>query len=442
MRTKRRGHSDDWFSPRSYPHFDAPVTFRPAAEKVLSRFVANPGAHRFLPLVSFESRTRRWRRDPETGIVGEKWKRRALAYCSNSDAHIFAAVGWDLADRYEAVLAHAGLESVVVGYRRGLSNVTVARDAFGDVRRLGVCTTLALDVEDFFPSISHRVLKECWQAVLGEGLPPAHYAVFRALTRYSTVDRRACLKRLGVQPSLPSRKLPRPLCSLAQFQRLVRGRKPRGLIETNLKAHGIPQGTPISALAANVAMLDFDRAVSVEAARVGGTYRRYSDDILIISPPDAAEPLEAFVRTALTLHAGGLRLNEGKTSRVVFSGAPLPADARPMQYLGFLFDGQRVLLRPSTVSRFYGRMRRSVQVIKHDLARGHFAGSAIGGREVLQRRGLFRKFSNLGRDSLLRTYARVAGNAFERRAIVRQLRRHLRRLDELTRSLRGAPRKT
>ena len=50
------------------------------------------------------------------------------------------------------------------------------------------------------------------------------------------------------------------------------------------KEYRIPQGTPISALAANIAMIDFDIEMVREINALGGSYRRYSDDILVVVP--------------------------------------------------------------------------------------------------------------------------------------------------------------
>lgn len=436
MRSRRRNKPVDWFLPRSYPHFDRPVSERSTAEGIVASFVASPARYRFLPLIAFKRWARRWRTDEKSGRARESWKKRPLAYCSNRDAHVLAYVGWELSAAYEEALRRAGLDNVVVGYRRGRSNVTTARDAFADVQRMGTCTTTALDLQGFFDTIRHRVLKRCWEDVLGGGLPSHHYAAFRAITRFASVERGACLKRLGLPPRTPSKKLPRPLCSPDAFRAAIRGRKDAsgsgGLVEVNQNDFGIPQGTPMSAIAANVAMFRFDSALAAEATRVGGTYRRYSDDILLVCPPAVADALLDFLRDALVRHCDGLTLNDSKTSRVEFPGGRLPANVRHMQYLGFLFNGERAVLRASTISRFYGRMRRAVAAAQHELASDKFQGSPKGGRPILQRRKLIHSFSHLGRDSLLRTYAKVAGDVFQRRAIMRQLRRHLERLNSLT----------
>ncbi|MFK5281447.1 hypothetical protein ACI3PL_17985, partial [Lacticaseibacillus paracasei] len=47
---------------------------------------------------------------------------------------------------------------------------------------------------------------------------------------------------------------------------------------------GIPQGTSMSAVLANVYMIPFDHAMKTLAQSYGGIYRRYSDDFVLLIP--------------------------------------------------------------------------------------------------------------------------------------------------------------
>ena len=55
---------------------------------------------------------------------------------------------------------------------------------------------------------------------------------------------------------------------------------------TVTKDFGIPQGSPISAVLANIYMLDFDYEINKYLESIGGIYRRYSDDMVAICPLD------------------------------------------------------------------------------------------------------------------------------------------------------------
>src|SRR5690606_31674233 len=79
---------------------------------------------------------------------------------------------------------------------------------------------------------------------------------------------------------------------------------------------GIPQGLPISAVLANLYMYDADQRIQQSIRKLGGTYRRYSDDILLIVPNGRGAEAESVVKIEL----GKIRLqvNSAKTVRCRF----------------------------------------------------------------------------------------------------------------------------
>lgn len=418
---------DDWFRPKNLPHFDRPLLSRDEALRVAS----DPEAvaqHPFLPLISFSKTHRRFTSGPNGRAIG-RTKVRPLAVCANRDASIFAYYAHLLRDSYEGLLGPLGIDSCVVGYRKGSSNIAIARDAFAEIAKRGRCLALALDIDGFFDNIPHAVLKEGWARVLGRSggdLPDDHYALFKALTRYSKVDRDRCLERLDLpRPHDDGLSgLPKPLCSIGDFRRLVRGDAGMAsLIERNRKPWGIPQGTPLSPVAANVAMLGFDAALAAEAARVGAFFKRYSDDILIVCDPGDADCLERFVGAALADHAPGLRLKDEKAQRVRFFGTRTRCQPAPLQYLGFTFDGRQMLLRASTLAR---QLRRAAAAVRWAKARHAMARAGkIEGRPTIHRKSLLARFSHLGAGNFHTGYAARSGRLMGTRAIGRQLRNHM-----------------
>ena len=77
---------------------------------------------------------------------------------------------------------------------------------------------------------------------------------------------------------------------------------PSKLVSTYRENHGIPQGTPLSGgggihLDARIPI----RAVKAAVDACGGSYRRYSDDILILCAPEYIAALEGEVNRALKL---------------------------------------------------------------------------------------------------------------------------------------------
>jgi len=58
---------------------------------------------------------------------------------------------------------------------------------------------LALDISGFFDNLGHANLKKQWCSVLEKDvLPHDHYNLFKAVTRFSRVDKAACLSALTI----------------------------------------------------------------------------------------------------------------------------------------------------------------------------------------------------------------------------------------------------
>ena len=249
--------------------------------------------------------------------------------------------------------------------------------------------------------------------LLGGGpLPEDHYKVFRALAVAAKIDRAELLERLGFPASARDRDLPRPLGSIAEFRGLRAAVAGSGkLIRRHTGKKGIPQGTPLSAMAANLSMLEFDTVVHAAVSAVGGSYRRYSDDILILCSAEHLTALEAAVEDALRVHTTTLLLNADKREEARFA-LPGPAlvvyppkiSAKPLQYLGFTFDGKRACIRGGTLSRCYRRMASSVRVAK--VRAGLAKVGKIDGRNVIHTREVLASHSHLGSRSFVNSYAR------------------------------------
>jgi len=167
----------------------------------------------------------------------------------------------------------------------------------------------------------------------------------------------------------------------------------------------------LSALAANLSMLEFDTAVHAAVSALGGSYRRYSDDILILCSAEHMTALEAAIEDALKVYTRTLSLNADKREEAHFA-LPGPVlvpctpktSAKPLQYLGFTFDGERACIRSGTLSRYYRRMSSSVRVAK--LRAGLAKVGKIDGRDVIHKREVLASHSHLGSRSFVSSYAR------------------------------------
>ena len=323
----------DW-SPalKHYPHFDKPI--RPNDIEALVRDADAVSRNSFYPFMRFEEKWQPFR-DKQGGKPDKKI--RQLRFASRRDAYIYSYYRHLLRDPYEAALAARGLGDNVIAYRKlatadgkGKSNIDFALDAFNVIRDYGDAAVVTLDISKFFESIDHEFLRQKWCALLGvTELPNDHRAVFRAITRYAIVDRDAAYERLGYltwQAKGLSRipvyttgfkDMPRQLCSNADFREKICGKGGgfASLIETNKDDFGIPQGSPISDMLANLYLIDFDSALKAYVDGIGGVFFRYSDDIIIVIPGGEAEAVAAeisqwpkFRSTALKLSLRPARL--------------------------------------------------------------------------------------------------------------------------------------
>jgi hypothetical protein len=375
-----------------------------------------------------------------------------------------------LAEAYEAELARLGLNDCVLAYRRiptktgdgGKCNIHFAQDAVLKVRELGDCCVLALDISSYFESLDHAKLLALWCRMLGVNrLSDDHFRVFEAITQYAVVDKKQVYERLGhfgekrhaktgkpINGYLtPFRNIPRQLCHGSEFrEKIAGGNGQKSLIKKNFKPYGIPQGAPISDLLANLYLIDFDRTVNRLVADAGGAYFRYSDDILIAVPGDAAEGMKWLAEVQLLIHDHGKKLviKEDKSAVYVFtrSGADQKFQhvsgkqgVNGLEYLGFRYDGRRVYLRDSTLSGLWRKVTFAARRDANIFARKHADKDAAELQAMFNYERLVKEFGKVEdfgekqddyRKWTFWTYSRRAAEIFGPlgKAILRQLRGH------------------
>jgi len=362
---------------KQYPHFDAPIDLHQAIKLANSpELVArNP----FFPFLQYK---KSW--VPFRGDGKSTPKDRLIRYACRRDSIIFSRYRHLLSDLYEERLKQLGIDRSVIAYRtipvseknpRGKCNIHFAKEAFEEIKKLGSCCAVVMDISKYFENIDHSLLKEKWYQLLGKSaLPDDHFAVFKAITRYAVVDRKKALQALGYLDADGRRKDPgaglcKQLCNGEEFREKIAGGGKGGhsLIERNSNPYGIPQGAPLSDVLANLYLIGFDAKVLEWVERKGGFYRRYSDDLLVVIPGGESEAKNvfSFVSDEIRRHGNELRIKSDKTSVVCFTSSggrliySIPHGAKTsngLEYLGFRFDGRRVYLRDSTVSRFYRKL--------------------------------------------------------------------------------------
>jgi RNA-directed DNA polymerase len=415
------------FTPRGYLHFDSPIS-REGAEAIATdpQMVAR---HSFYPFITYPIVTQKIRKGEDDRVVKLAPKTRWIAYAAHKDSHIFTHYSEILMARYEPALRERDLHESVTAFRsiNRQRNIHFANHVFDFIAATGPCAVLAMDFSDFFGNLDHAHLKDAWRRLLNEEvLPEDHYAVFKGITRFCTVERDLLYRALGIDPRDPIRR--HRLCSAREFREIVRG---GNLLQPNERPRGIPQGSPISAVLSNVYMMEFDQEVNAFAVAHGGLYRRYCDDILLVLP--TSELRQGAIELVRRLCGEFfLPVNEEKTELIDFTieGGRLTT-LKPLQYLGFTFDGRNKRIRPASVARYYKKMRKGVRRAKAIRARSDEA-RGIPFRTYLKRKKLYRLYSYLGRRNFL-SYAFEAARIMRDPGIKKQVKKHWRRLQEAIR---------
>lgn len=385
----------NWFKPKPYTHISPKLSFE--NQGFVKGYVSNANTiqkHSFYPLIHRTIVTKRYKKigitEDGTVIKGHKKKLpngkiestakyREIFYCNHLDAHIYSYYTHEILEPlYENELKKdKKLDNSVLAYRRikspnssrCKSNIDFANETFNliryDERPLAV---LALDISKFFDSLDHKLLKKAWCKLLSRiDLPKDHYNLYKSLINFSYVEINDLLKEFGYKH--PNELIQDEVLSFVTTGSVFRDRiKERGYIKSNpfrMKSEnsshkvGIPQGTPISAFLANLYLLEFDKELIELTSKHNSAYRRYSDDILIVCPIEDYQEIESIIYSLVKKYL--LLIQPEKTQRTFFHNGRLINNSKPLTYLGFQFDGKNILLKSSSLSKFYRNMKRLVK---------------------------------------------------------------------------------
>lgn len=385
-------HPENVWEPRDkdikrYVHFDRKISY--SKLKLLANDPKQVASHAFFPLLLFKVEWVKFRK------AGRREKKtRPIRYSSRIDAAIFARYRSILSKLYEKELDRRGLSAVPVAYRKlpkagggHKCNIDIAKDVFLFIREVGDCFVTVVDIKAYFESLDHDKIRYYWEALLGHPLPPDHEAVFKAVTKYTVVDLRHLFQRLELHSPIGAstrqerrtRKVDqlkrlhyKQICTPVEFRTIVAGSTPGrpSLLQKNGFDFGIPQGTPISDIIANFYLLDFDQTMNAWAESLGGIYRRYSDDIVVIIPKRedrSADEAKKILQKEIKKHGRHLKIQDKKVCYSEFYriGSSLKynriygkSSPNGLEYLGFEFNGENVKIKNSTLSNAWRKIKR------------------------------------------------------------------------------------
>lgn len=403
-------------SKRTYRHFDNRIRLSSSNEWLRAKLTPEEiSKHAFYPLINAAIITPRYKKDKD-GRRFKEVKLRPIAYASHFDSLIYSYYAYGLGELYENYIRENGFyESVLAYLKKGKSNINFSYEVFSQIVEYGDCVAIALDVKGFFDNLDHEILKKNWTKICRESvLPDDHYNVLKSLTKFSMVDKEY-LERLFPDKNNLNRS--GRYCSPKEFREVVRKsgnikvNDNRNQIKTSGRFNelsGIPQGTPISAVLSNIYMIDFDFELSSYAKLNNMIYRRYCDDILLVCRKSDCEGAMTFISDLMS--KAELKINEDKTVITEFRSdvhghfyAFNPSCNRQskLQYLGFEFDGHRIYVRSSSISRYKRRLKSA-------LKKGHKASMGKNSKsDLIFRRKLYKRFGVAGNRNFLQYMIRA-----------------------------------
>lgn len=424
----------DWFKLKRYPHIGFPLE---AKDRIIwiEKYVKTPetvAKHAFLPFIHKTYSQRKFRKkyfevngEPilATNLATNKTfvprhaeeKVREIYYAGHLDALIFSYYSDILSDKYNAKLMSLGLNESITAYRSiprnetesggpNKCNIDFANDVFKEIlnRNEQQFVVMAFDISSFFDNLDHKILLNLWMEIMGvDRLSNDHFNVFKNITRFSYIDQNEIFeqfkdqiwverykpfsnKKTRVKKRIPKIKYLRNQKALAFCDSKTFFKHKKKLVHQlphkkpeypgQKRNYGIPQGSPISSILANLYLLHFDKTINDFVLKNGGIYRRYSDDMVVLCNSSSKVELENLVYTEIEKYK--LEIQKKKTQIFHFKrengtlkcGQEFPDIInwnKNFIYLGFEFDGQRVLLKSASLSGYYRKMKRTIRRGKH-----------------------------------------------------------------------------
>lgn len=376
--------------------------------------------------------------DKSTGTRSEERvatpKPRELYYANHLDACVYGFYAKKLNKIYDGKLRDYDLNSVVTAYRSirldpdnegsvHKSSADFASEVFSYIlkHKEDHLVAITFDIKGFFDNLNHKLLKKAWYQVMDKiTLPEAEYNIFKNITNFSYINENQLFNEFKDQIIVESKTGIQKLKKIKKFHHLKNQRaiafcdlsdleriKAKNLIVANgttkhpKRIKGIPQGSPISAVLANVYMLNFDKKINDKISNLKGIYRRYSDDMIVICQQRHANEIKKLFNTEI--RERDLEIQPDKTQVFEFKredkrfhcAQQYESTLYPhknLEYLGFEFDGFNSFLKSSSLSSFYRKMKRSVK-------RSQYYSKTLNASKskgLIFKTRLYKKFSYLG----------------------------------------------
>jgi len=411
---KNKRPKKDWFRIKKYPHISLQLNYQ-SRRKIYSyiKDEQNITSHAFSPFIHRKLKVRKFRKEichdgTRSKLRKPSEKIREIYYSNHLDSVIYSFYSDLLLKKYEDSVKARGINECVTAYRRislypnnrksrNKCNIDFANDVFSYIKNSKTNLVVAtFDFKSFFDNLDHKILKKYWRDIIdsGKDLPPDHYNIYRSLTKFSYIEEEELFNEYKdkilvernpdiIKPkSIDKYKYLKSQRAIAYcLGREIHNIRSKGLIKANkydkenkLRIKGIPQGSPISAILANIYMVEFDELINDKLISLNGIYRRYSDDMIIICKIEYQDQIQDLLTKAIDQLGLKLKIQEEKTQLFHFlynaaenrhncfeynrKTSKLQNNTN-FEYLGFEFDGYYTSLKKSSLANYYRKMKKS-----------------------------------------------------------------------------------
>lgn len=426
--------SREIYKDKFYTHLDVKKYHKDYQQRVQN--INWVSRHGFYPFIHFQMNCNKYTNDLE-GNKFIKEKNRDIYYAAHIDRFIYEYYGNRLNNRYNDYMKSNGISRVSTAYRNctpGKCNIDFAKEVFEYIVKCESAYIFVGDFSKFFDNLDHKYLKEKIKCVIGEkSLDAADYAIYKNITKFSYVE----ADDIEAEKGLFRRDM-RDLDKYFETDEFHKFKKK--YLQKNLKDYQIPQGSSISAVYANVYMIDFDKRINDYITSNKGMYRRYCDDIIIVVPmtrnnlsSKLNEKIEEFI---YNIRDGipNLELNEDKTEHFFYDNGTIEkikGKSNLINYLGFTFDGKTVRIRDKSLFKFYCRAYRKIKRVKANTDEKSFNAG---------KKAIYHSYTHLGASKYSKkygnflTYAYKADEIFSQSMVLEsnirnQVKRHWYKID-------------
>lgn len=396
--------------PPQYTHFDRRISLDKCFKYITSS--DKVVHHGFYPFIHYTIKSRKVKDGKK-----DDPKKREIYYAAHIDGWIYRYYAYLINEAYNQRVKEDGIDSIAVAYRTDLkkSNIDFAKEAFDYIRNAGSCYVMIGDFTDFFDNLDHEYLKKQLCDLLHvEKLPDDLYAVYKNVTRFSYVELQDLLELNGLEDTPKGRKE----FNARSHERALSPkafRQNKNIVCTSPHPkYGVPQGSPISAVLANVYMLTADKKLQEMVSSLDGFYMRYSDDFIVAIPQSIVDFSVHYKSIKNILDSiPHLELKDSKTKIFCFENTSVRNCTKDficngangkniIEFLGFAFDGRHIRIRDKTISKYYNRLYRKLRTIVKD------QGITPNNRRI-SGKNLYQKYSYKGSRYYLKGKAQRTG---------------------------------